>query len=139
MLSVAGANHALDHVVELSLPAREETISEARHEVADFLSARGWSAAGIDLAVTEAVANAIEHGYRGQRDGTISLRLETLVPHTLVVTVADDGVGIEPDPESPGLGFGLALIGRMSRGFEVSRRDPGTEVRMVFDLTSSRM
>jgi serine/threonine-protein kinase RsbW len=135
VVSLAAENHAVDEVFEVSLPAREESISEARHAVGAFLSSYGWSATDIQLAVTEAVANAVEHGYRRPHDGVIVLRLETLVPQTLVVTVSDDGAGIGPDPESSGLGYGLALIGRLSRAFEISRREPGTAIRMTFGLT----
>jgi anti-sigma regulatory factor (Ser/Thr protein kinase) len=135
VVSVAHAGHKSDELAELRLPAREESIPRAREEVRRFVSSRGWSSADIELAVTEAVANSLEHGYRGSDEGTIVVRLETLVPETLLVTVSDDGVGIEPHFDAPGLGYGLALIGRLSRGFEITRREPGTEVRMTFALT----
>jgi serine/threonine-protein kinase RsbW len=134
-VSLAHTGRVTDQLVEVRLPAREETITRARHEVGRFVSSRGWSPVDIELAVTEAVANAIEHGYRGSEEGTIVLRLETLVPETLSVTVSDDGVGIEPHFGSPGLGYGLALIGRLSRAFEITRREPGTAIRMTFGLT----
>lgn len=52
--------------------------------------------ADIKTAVSEAVTNAIVHGYEG-REGTV--RLECIIEdNTLTVIVEDDGVGI-PDVE----------------------------------------
>jgi len=121
----------------LELPAHRDSVSEARHQVAQFLDGIGARADDIEVAVTEAMANAVEHGFRGREPGVIELRLELLVPDTLVVSVTDDGIGMSPDPAGHGLGFGLALIGRLSSGFDVSPRDGhGTRVRMRFRLAA---
>jgi anti-sigma regulatory factor (Ser/Thr protein kinase) len=119
----------------LEFPGTLENISNARHEVAQFVGAIDARTRDIELAVTEAMANAIEHGYRGREPGVIELRLEILVPDTLVVSVTDDGVGMSPDPAAHGLGMGLALIGRLTSGFEVLPKEGhGTRVRMRFQL-----
>jgi anti-sigma regulatory factor (Ser/Thr protein kinase) len=119
----------------VKLPARAESVSEARHQVAGFADRLGARTADIEVAVTEAVANAVEHGFRGVEPGEIEVRIELLVPDTLLVSVTDDGTGMAPDPDAHGLGLGLALIGRLSGGFEVRpRADHGTEVRMHFQL-----
>jgi anti-sigma regulatory factor (Ser/Thr protein kinase) len=122
---------------EVRLPARAASISEARHHVREFVRSLGADSADIEVAVTEAVANAFEHGFRHAQEGTIVLRIDRLVPETLAVTVSDDGVGIGPDLESEGLGFGLALIGRLSAGFEITPLPRGTKVRMRFRLRAA--
>jgi anti-sigma regulatory factor (Ser/Thr protein kinase) len=52
---------------ELSLPSRIETVAAAAGAVAEFISRSGISddaAFGIDMAVREAVTNAVLHGNR---------------------------------------------------------------------------
>ncbi len=54
----------------------------------------------------------------------------------LCVTVLDDGVGMVPRPDSPGLGMGIALMTRFADSVELrSRPEGGAEVSMRFDLT----
>jgi anti-sigma regulatory factor (Ser/Thr protein kinase) len=120
--------------LEVRLPARRWSVTTARHQVVDFLKSLGAESDDVELAVDEAVANAVEHAFRGLEDGTILLRVETLVPDTLAVTVSDDGVGFGPDPARRGLGLGLALIGKLSSAFEITPRAPGTRVQMRFPI-----
>ncbi|MGI6144155.1 MAG: anti-sigma F factor [Clostridia bacterium] len=69
----------------------------------------------IKVAVSEAVSNAIIHGYQNKPDGIVTLSA-SLKGHTLILEIEDHGVGIadiqkamEPafstDPERTGLGF----------------------------------
>jgi two-component sensor histidine kinase len=37
----------------------------------------------------------------------------------LTLVVADDGIGMSPNPDSPGLGVGLALIERLVEHMEI--------------------
>ena len=49
--------------------------------------------------------------------------------------VVDEGRGILPRADSPGLGLGLPLIAQMTESLEVhDRRGGGTEIRMAFAL-----
>jgi two-component sensor histidine kinase len=103
--------------------------------VRSFVEALGADAQDVGLAVTEAVSNAVAHGFRDGRAGTIVVRVETLVPDTVAVTVSDDGLGISPNLARQGLGLGLALIGRLSSDLEItSLRPHGTRVYMRFPL-----
>jgi anti-sigma regulatory factor (Ser/Thr protein kinase) len=122
--------------LELRLPSVPENVTLARHEAARYLEPLGVGSFEVEVAVTEAVANAIEHGYRGIAKGTITVRMELLVPDALAVSVEDDGVGMSPDVRGEHLGLGLSLIGRFSTDFDVVSRQPhGTAVRMRFDLS----
>lgn len=69
----------------------------------------------IKVATSEAVSNAIIHGYQGRPDGTVQL-IGTLEEGTLTIEIVDQGVGISDihqalqpaystDPERMGLGF----------------------------------
>lgn len=102
----------------LELAAIPENVGVARLLVA-MVSAQGdFTVAEVDevkLAVSEAVTNAVVHGY--QSDGRHSVRLEvTLEQNELEVVVTDSGRGIEnvtlamqpavsSDPDRMGLGF----------------------------------
>jgi serine/threonine-protein kinase RsbW/stage II sporulation protein AB (anti-sigma F factor) len=51
------------------------------------------------------------------------------------VIVSDEGRGILPRPDSPGLGLGLPLIATLASSLELGTNDrEETEVRMVFEL-----
>ncbi|MGC9671187.1 SpoIIE family protein phosphatase [Planosporangium sp. 12N6] len=60
------------------------------------------------LVCSEAVANAIEHGYRGDRHGVVSVRAE-LTGGVLELTVRDRGSWRVPDPRTD-RGRGLSLM-----------------------------
>jgi serine/threonine-protein kinase RsbW/stage II sporulation protein AB (anti-sigma F factor) len=51
----------------------------------------------------------------------------------LLVAVRDEGRGMLPRPDSPGLGLGLSVIGRLSHRVEIDQNGAcGTEVRLTF-------
>ena len=54
-------------------------------------------------------------------------------PDRLVVVVRDYGCGMSPNPDSPGLGLGLSVIGRLATELNIERPDDGgTRLRMCF-------
>jgi serine/threonine-protein kinase RsbW/stage II sporulation protein AB (anti-sigma F factor) len=54
----------------------------------------------------------------------------------VTVVVADDGVGMNPRADSPGMGLGLPLIGNLADKLQIAPAPSGrgTEVRMRFEL-----
>ena len=121
--------------IDLELRAAPVSVTAARHELATYLAAADQRSPDAELAITEAVSNAVTHAFRGQEVGTIFLRFEALVPDTLAVTVGDDGIGMTPDRDHEGLGLGLSLIGRLATDVVVAGREPhGTVVTMHFPL-----
>ncbi len=50
----------------------------------------------------------------------------------LTIVVADDGEGLAPRDDSPGLGMGLPIIASVTRRLEVASEGAGTTVEMVF-------
>ena len=93
--------------------------------------------AAVDLAVSEAVTNVVVHAYRdrgpAEDPGPIRLALR-IEDDAAWVLVADDGVGMAPRTDSPGLGMGLSLIARVCDRLEIEQRHDGTRVHMRFGL-----
>lgn len=89
---------------ELRLPSHIEAVSEAAAKVAGIVKRLAISeevAFGIDMAVREAVTNAIVHGNRQDETKYVDLVLKTS-PETLEILVHDQGTGFNladvPDP-----------------------------------------
>ena len=83
---------------ELSLPSRIDTIATAAAAVAEFVGRSGISddaAFGIDMAVREAVTNAVLHGNRQDEDKTVDLTLKSS-PDAVEISVHDQGPGFNP-------------------------------------------
>lgn len=102
--------------------------------------------ADIRTAVSEAVTNAIIHGY-GEEEGTVVLTC-VLYPDFVEITVEDFGKGIEdveqaktplfttrPDLERSGMGFTVMETFMDSLEIE-SRVGQGTRIRMTKELKS---
>ena len=90
--------------------------------------------ADMRLAVSEALTNAVLHGYRESDSGEVEVHAE-LGPDELRVVVSDSGVGFSPRTDSPGLGLGMRLMQTVADDFEIRPRTPGTEICMSFHLT----
>jgi len=84
---------------ELSLPSRIETVATAAAAVAEFLSRSGITedaAFGIDMAVREAVTNAVLHGNRQDENKTVDVTLKSS-PDAVEISVHDQGAGFNPE------------------------------------------
>jgi anti-sigma regulatory factor (Ser/Thr protein kinase) len=117
---------------ELQLTAEAGSVGVARRAASEFAERRGVDAEAVALAVSETVTNAVVHAYRDDSDGEIVI---TLSPNGdgIVVTVADSGGGIRPNPDSPGLGYGLPLVASVADEVGIARSPGGgTAVKMRF-------
>jgi len=125
------------------VPAEAREIASMRHAMMKFADACGMSKAVQDdvaLAVTEACTNVVLHAYVD--DAAQGLLTVACSHHDgeLVVAVRDEGRGMTPRPESPGLGLGLSIIGRLARRLEISDNiATGTEVQMTFAATAAKV
>ena len=122
--------------LELTLPARAENVAVVRHAlggVAEVVEVSDQAMSDIKLAVTEACTNVVVHAYP---DGEGPLRVgATVTVELLTVVVRDEGQGIVPRADSPGLGLGLPLIATLAESLELGKDDEEhTEVRMSFRL-----
>ncbi len=109
----------------------------ARHALKDFLhthAADPRTLADVLLAVSEVVTNCVVHAYRDQPTGRVALEAERSGDE-LVLSVTDRGRGMAPRTDSPGLGLGLPLVGRIARRVDITApAGGGTLVSMYFSL-----
>jgi serine/threonine-protein kinase RsbW len=128
-----------EHAASLrrSIPAGPGAPRAARNAVKDFLRSIGADPGALSdvlLAVSEIVTNCVVHAYRGQPGGKVDLEARR-TGDTLLLSVADDGAGMAPRHDSPGLGLGLPLVGRVAQRVDITAQaGGGTLVRMCFDL-----
>jgi stage II sporulation protein AB (anti-sigma F factor) len=119
-----------------SYPAVPDSVTRARQELEAFATAHGATREQIDAvrtAVSEAVGNSIVHAYRGQ-EGEVHITA-ALTGEELWILVADDGCGFQTEADTPGLGWGLALMASASDEFVLAERaGGGTEARMRFTI-----
>jgi anti-sigma regulatory factor (Ser/Thr protein kinase) len=87
----------------------------------------------LTLAVGEAIANAVLHAYRNRPLGIIDVTA-AVRDGDLVIAVRDEGCGLLPRPDSPGLGLGLGLIAQIADALWITQGDSGTELCMAFAL-----
>jgi serine/threonine-protein kinase RsbW len=124
--------------MQLALPARAENIAIVRHAfgaLGDAYALDPQILSDIRLAVTEACTNVVVHAYPDEGEGPMEV-LATLLGDDLTVVVRDEGRGIGPRPDSPGLGLGLPLIASLTESVQLGRdQEERTEVRMTFSLT----
>ena len=127
--------------LDVSYPARPSQLAAIRHAVEDVARRCGADDAAllrINLAVGEAATNVIVHAYRDRPAadaGHLRLVVRASASSWLAVHVRDDGMGLVPRSDSPGLGLGLCLMAHETDRFEI-RGAPsgGTEVVLRFRL-----
>jgi len=127
----------LASTIRRSFPADRGAPGVARQAVKDFLHANGYeprALADVLLAVSEVVTNCVVHGYRDEPGGQVAIEASR-TGDTLKLSVADHGGGMAPRTDSPGLGLGLPLVGRVAERVDItSQADGGTLVSMWFSL-----
>jgi anti-sigma regulatory factor (Ser/Thr protein kinase) len=124
---------------ELSLPARAENVAVVRHAMgglADVVEVADQVLADVKLAVTEACTNCVVHAY-GDDEGPMAVAA-TVDGRHLTIVVSDEGRGIVPRADSPGLGLGLPLIATLAASLELGGSEgAGSQLRMTFDLDAA--
>ncbi len=136
--------------MELNFPAHSCNESYARSAVCAFVAPLDPTLeelSDLRTAVSEAVTNAIIHGYRG-REGLVYISVKLYEDRTVKITVRDRGVGIadipkamqpfysegsEGEGERGGMGFTI-MQSFTDRLKVVSAPGKGTTVRMTKKL-----
>jgi anti-sigma regulatory factor (Ser/Thr protein kinase) len=122
------------HRSMIAVPA---SVPALRSDVAAFARAVGVHEpllSSVKLAVSEAVTNAVLHAYVGRLPGAVRVAA-WIDDGSLLVEVADDGDGMMPRLDSPGLGVGLPFIADTADSLDISSSpDGGAQLRMSFAL-----
>jgi serine/threonine-protein kinase RsbW len=120
-----------------SYPAVPTAAGAIRSDVAAIARECGLDedqVADVRLAVSEAATNAVIHAYRNwpnQVEGTVTAKAYVL-DDELRIIIADDGAGMAPRTDSPGLGMGLPLIATLALRLDVVSQGEGTELHIAF-------
>jgi anti-sigma regulatory factor (Ser/Thr protein kinase) len=115
----------------LDLSSDATNVAIARNAIAELAERVGAAVDDVKIAVSEAVGNAVVHAYRGDAAGTIRVT-GRYKRGRLLVTVADDGIGMTPNPRTPGLRVGIPLITKLCDDVRFASSDEGTVVSMSF-------
>jgi serine/threonine-protein kinase RsbW len=127
---------------ELTLPSRLESVEKAALEADNFAKEFGFddnALYAIDMAVREAVANAVKHGNLLDETKQVEITLNNL-PKGLEISVRDFGTGFAveeiPDPTNPenllkASGRGILFMRNFTEEVEWFRHpEGGTVVKM---------
>lgn len=126
--------------LNMTIPADPAAISTVSEGLERLLHEKGWSEQDVirvDLAVREALANAIRHGCAGDRSKSVQCTVTFENPAEVVIVIRDPGPGFDastvPDPMAQenlfkASGRGVYLINQLMD--EVGFRDGGREVHM---------
>lgn len=109
-----------------------------RGAIGEFLTGAGIGEpllTSAKLAVSEAVTNAVVHAYvDAPRPGLVRIAA-SIENGSLLVEVCDDGSGMMPRLDSPGLGVGLPVIADMTDTLDIGDSPHGgTRLRMSFRM-----
>lgn len=132
-----------EQTTRLVLPSHIEAVADAAAAATDFVKGCGLdeqAAFGIDMAVREAITNAMVHG--NQEDETKSVEvIFNCLGNALEIEIRDQGEGFDPtgvpDPTEPAnilktSGRGIFLMRSFMDEVEwFARPEGGTTVRMV--------
>jgi serine/threonine-protein kinase RsbW len=127
-----GASFRSSFAADRRAPAR------ARRAVTEFLHGLGAdprALADVVLAVSEVVTNAVVHGYRNEPGGVVAVEGRHWHGDRVQLSVSDNGGGMAPRVDSPGLGLGLPMVGSIAQRVDITApAGGGTLVSMCFTL-----
>ena len=132
-----------EELTELILPSSIAAINDAASAAAEFVMRSGLgeeAVYGVDMAVREAVTNAVLHGNRQDETKKVEINFKKS-PEEIEITVRDQGAGFNtgsvPDPTDPQnllktSGRGILFMRNFMDEVEWSHHpDGGTVVRMT--------
>ena len=126
-------------------PAKLPALAAVRRAVAGDLARHGWSAEErprVLLCLTEALANAVEHGSR--RDGRMGISFSVMAREAIVRVVDEGCSGEVPStsqsprvPASSTHGRGILMIRALADETVIRARGNGTEVALRFSAAAA--
>ena len=127
-------------VLACRFPAHPDQVALARRRVVAYAREHGAiDPDGIAVAVSEAVTNAVLHAYVDfPAPGDVEVSARRNPDDGLEVHVSDEGRGMVPRRDSPGIGLGLPLVAKLAERFQVQARPGGgTSICMIFAVHDS--
>lgn len=141
---IAATAGAIDEsrTVRLTIPAKPEYITLSRLALSGLSRVRPLAdetLADLKLALTEACSNSVRHAYDDEDGGHVSISFE-LRDDRLIIEVADDGTGFEPESarrngdesELSEGGLGIAIIRSIADEVEIGGGANGRGSRLRF-------
>ncbi len=129
------AARLLPRPLRLELPAQPRRLAELRRAIQDWAVQAALDPRTLDdlqLAVGEAVSNAVEHAYRDAVvPGVVRVELAVDVDGRLRVRVEDDGAWQRPPDDRGFRGRGLEIVRNLSTAFELEPTAVGTVLRFA--------
>jgi serine/threonine-protein kinase RsbW len=121
-------------------PALVGSVAPIRHGVVAWAAHAGATDRALDdvaLAVSEAVTNCCVHAFiHAPQPGSITVLASVISETHVRIVITDDGSGLNPRSDSPGVGLGLALIAQLSNDLVIGDAPGGgTVVQMDLPLT----
>jgi anti-sigma regulatory factor (Ser/Thr protein kinase) len=126
---------SLNSQIELRCPSEPASVTALRHKAASFAAEQGAGSepvSDVNLAVSEAVTNAVKYGDETGGGGSVGLAGSS-ADGWLEFRITDEGERFgkgSPD----GLGLGLAIIARLCDDLRIVQEGAGTTVLMRFAL-----
>jgi len=133
-------SEALDVRLDLSFPADVTRVSQMVFAIMQVVGAMECSHGhedDIELALQEALANAVRHGAQGDTSKTVDVKVACEAEHGMLIVVSDPGNGFDPQQIPDPMmgenlysdhGRGIFLINRLMD--QVEFRRGGTEICM---------
>ncbi|MBI5106018.1 MAG: ATP-binding protein [Solirubrobacterales bacterium] len=122
-----------DEALELRTVAVPAAVTVVRHAAIGFAEGCGAPAGlqhAIGLAVSEATTNVVVHAYVDRaHPGPVELRARRTAD-AIVVTIVDEGHGMQPRPDRTGIGIGLSTIARLADDLTLGRGAGGRGARL---------
>jgi anti-sigma regulatory factor (Ser/Thr protein kinase) len=123
---------AAEPLLLLVVPAAAEVIPETRHRVREHLERFGVNSSAVEIAVAEAVGNAVLHAYPETDAGEVEV-VVIVDDDAVEVVVRDRGIGLRSDPHVDDAGYGVILMKALADKVEFDTTPgAGTTVRMEF-------
>jgi serine/threonine-protein kinase RsbW len=136
---IAPAQRVGGERLERHAPADPQAVGVLRRELGAFAMRLGAGDAvreAVMLAVSEALTNVVVHAYVDRDPGAMSVEAWPDEDGHLRVLICDEGRGMVPRTDSPGLGVGLSLMAQTADEVRVANRHdaPGGIVSLRFAL-----